>query len=111
MPVFNKIFYRHFLAEGFVIHGKKTRVMRSGGRQKVTGLIVNGADGRPAARVPRKTLRWLRAAIKNRELGRPGKGESIPQLRGQAAFVMMTDRDKGLALMARLDRLEGGTDE
>lgn len=92
-------------SEGFEVHPKKTRVMRKGGRQKVTGLIVNAAPGRPPARVPRKTLRKLRAAIKNRELGRPGKGESIDQLRGMAAFVMQTDRARGRALMARLDRL------
>jgi RNA-directed DNA polymerase len=93
-------------AEGFVIHPKKTRVMRKGGRQKVTGLVVNAAPpGRPPARVPRKTLRALRAAIKNRELGRPGRGESIEQLRGMAAFVMQTDRERGRAFMARLDRL------
>ena len=61
--------------------------------------------------MPRKTLRNLRAAIKNHELGRPGKGESIDQLRGMAAFVMQTDRARGRALMARLDRLaaKGGT--
>jgi hypothetical protein len=83
--------------------------MRKGGRQKVTGLVVNAAPGRPPARVPRKTLRALRAAIKNRELGRPGKGESIEQLRGMAAFVMQTDRERGRALMARLDRLDAAT--
>src|SRR5262245_35943248 len=92
-------------AEGFEIHASKTRVMRSGARQKVTGLVVNAAPGRPAARVPRKTLRQLRAAIKNRELGRPGKGESLEQLKGMAAFVMMTDRDRGKAFMERIDRL------
>jgi RNA-directed DNA polymerase len=92
-------------AEGFTIHPKKTRVMRKGGRQKVTGLVVNAAPGRPPARVPRKTLRHLRAAIKNRELGRVGKGETLDQLRGMAAFVMMTDRERGRAFMARLDRL------
>jgi len=92
-------------AEGFTIHPSKTRVMRKGARQKVTGLVVNAAPGRPLARVPRKTLRHLRAAIRNRELGRPGKGESLDQLRGMASFVMMTDRERGRALMARLDRL------
>jgi hypothetical protein len=92
-------------AEGFEIHTKKTRVMRAGARQKVTGLVVNGAPGRPDARVPRETVRRLRAAIKNRELGRPGKGESLEQLKGMAAFVMMTDRERGQAFMARLDVL------
>jgi len=92
-------------AEGFAVHASKTRVMRSGARQKVTGLVVNAAPGRPPARVPRETVRRLRAAIKNRELGRPGKGESLEQLKGMAAFVMMTDRERGRGFMARIDRL------
>jgi RNA-directed DNA polymerase len=92
-------------AEGFEIHTKKTRVMRHGSRQKVTGLVVNAAPGRPPARVPRETVRRLRAAIKNRELGRPGKGESLEQLKGMAAFIMMTDRERGHAFMDRIDRL------
>jgi hypothetical protein len=92
-------------AEGFEIHAKKTRVMRAGARQKVTGLVVNQAAGRPAARVPRMTQRALRAAIRNRELGRPGKGETLEQLKGMAAFVMMTDPARGRAFMARIERL------
>ena len=93
-------------AEGFEIHAKKTRVMRAGARQKVTGLIVNAvSEDQARARVPRKTQRELRAAIRNRELGRPGKGESLAQLKGMAAFVMMTDRARGEAFMARIDRL------
>ena len=67
-------------SEGFRVNRKKTRVMRAGGRQKVTGLVVNAGSECPAARVPRKTIRQLRAAIKNRELGRPGKGETLAQL-------------------------------
>ncbi|HUJ57487.1 MAG TPA: reverse transcriptase family protein [Kofleriaceae bacterium] len=92
-------------AEGFAIHPQKTRVMRSGARQSVTGLVVNAAPGRPPARVPRARIRELRAAIKNRELGRPGKGETLEHLKGLAAFVMMTDRAKGKAFMERIDRL------
>ena len=92
-------------AEGFEVHAKKTRVMRKGGRQQVTGLVVNAAPERPVARVPRATVRRLRAAIKNRELGRAGKGETLEQLKGMAAFVMMTDRVRGKAFMDRLDAL------
>ncbi|HVH98038.1 MAG TPA: reverse transcriptase family protein [Enhygromyxa sp.] len=93
-------------AEGFVIHPDKTRVMRSGGRQRVTGLIVNNApEGTPIARVPRKLIRELRAAIRNRELGKPGKGESLEQLRGWAAYVQMCDPAKGRAYMERLAAL------
>lgn len=95
--------------EGFTVHPDKTRVMRSGGRQRVTGLIVNQApDDRPPARVPRKTLRQLRAAIHNREQGKPGKpGESLEQLRGWAAYVHMCDPQRGRALLERLAKLEG----
>jgi RNA-directed DNA polymerase len=97
-------------AEGFEVHTKKTRVMRSGARQKVTGLIVNTAPaGVPSARVPRKTVRHLRAAIKNRELGRPGKGESLEQLKGMASFIMMTDEKKGRDFMTRLNALIANT--
>ena len=92
-------------AEGFAIHPAKTRVMRSGARQQVTGLVINEAPGRPPARVPRKRIRDLESAIYNREHGRPGKGESLEHLKGLAAFVMMTDRDKGRALMERIDKL------
>lgn len=92
-------------SEGFEIHTKKTRVMRNGARQKVTGLVVNAAADRPPVRVARKTVRELRAAIKNRELGRPGKGETLEHLKGMAAFIMMTDRARGAAFMERIDKL------
>jgi RNA-directed DNA polymerase len=97
-------------AEGFDVHEKKTRVMRSGRRQKVTGLVVNGtgqagASAAPGARVPRRVIRALRAAIHNRERGRPGKGESLAELRGMAAYVYMTDPTKGRAFLDQLDEL------
>ena len=95
-------------AEGFSVHPKKTRVMRSGARQQLTGLIVNAPSiARPPARVPRERIRQLRAAIKNRELGRTSDvhGETLEQLKGSCAFVMMADRERGRALMERVDRL------
>lgn len=96
--------------EGFRVNQKKTRVMRKGGRQTVTGLVVNASgEGVAEARVPRKLTRMLRAAIKNRELGRPGKGESISQLRGWAAYIYMTDKKKGGALLDRLNELGGAS--
>jgi RNA-directed DNA polymerase len=109
-------------AEGFDIHEKKTRVMRAGRRQKVTGLVVNdtgqtGHAGEPgqageagqaaaaAARVPRRVIRKLRAAIHNRERGRAGKGESLAELRGLASYVYMTDPKKGREFLDQLDKL------
>ncbi len=90
--------------EGFIVHPKKTRVMRNGRRQKVTGLIVNGGHD-AKARVPRETIRKLRAAVHQRELGKPGKGETLDELKGMAAFIHMTDPEKGAAFMARLNKL------
>jgi RNA-directed DNA polymerase len=94
-------------AEGFAIHPNKTRVMRKGARQQLTGLVVNATNSAttPPARVPRTRVRELRAAIKNREVGKPGKGETLEQLKGLCAFVMMADRARGRALMERVDKL------
>ncbi|HJL02962.1 MAG TPA: reverse transcriptase family protein [Polyangiaceae bacterium LLY-WYZ-15_(1-7)] len=98
--------YRITADEGFRVHPKKTRVMREGRRQQITGLVVNGQGEGPPARVPRKLVRQLRAAIHHRENGRPGKGESLEQLRGWAAYVYMCDPDKGRAFLDRLAKLQ-----
>lgn len=93
--------------EGFALHREKTRVMRAGSRQKVTGLVVNDAPaGHPLVRVPRATVRRLRAAIHNRERGREGKGESLLQLKGLAAYVFMADAARGRELLDRIARIE-----
>jgi RNA-directed DNA polymerase len=99
--------------EGFRVHPDKTRVLRRGGRQVVTGLVVSeGPKGAPGARVPREVVRRLRAALHHREQGRPGKeGETLEQLKGLAAFIHMTDPVKGRAFLARIEALEGGAEE
>jgi hypothetical protein len=95
-------------SEGFRVHAQKTRIMRAGTRQAVTGLVVNQAPGAHPARVPRDVVRKLRAAIKNRELGREGKGkkETLAQLQGLAAFVYMADPDKGRHFLDRIAALQ-----
>jgi hypothetical protein len=100
-------------AEGFELHREKTQVLKQGGRQKITGLVVNappkGPEGAnvPPARVPREVLRRLRAAIHNRKKGKPGReGETLDQLKGMAAFVHMTDPVRGRALLDQVDQLE-----
>lgn len=94
-------------AEGFQVNPRKTRVLRNGDCQRITGLVVNQAPGAAPARVPRTLLRQLRAALHNREQGRPGKeGESLAQLRGLCAFVHMTDEKLGKSLLQRIDALE-----
>lgn len=107
-------------SEGFAVHPAKTRVMRKGRRQKVTGLVVNalqptaspstGANAEaaapepPAARVPRKLRRTLRAALHNRAHGKPGP-ESLDHLHGYAAYVHMTDPSHGRLLLEQVARL------
>ena len=87
-------------AEGFALHPDKTRVHRSGGRQQVTGLVVNGAG---APRAPRALRRQLRAAAHNLRRGQPLKeGETVERLTGYAAYVYMTDPELGAKLLAAL---------
>jgi hypothetical protein len=95
--------------EGFRLNAKKTTVMRAGMSQRVTGLVTNAPnkDGVPKARVPRDVVRRLRAAIFNREKGRPAKGnETLAQLRGMAAYIHMTDPVRGRAFLDRIEALE-----
>src|SRR5205823_7816991 len=71
--------------EGFAVHPDKTRLARSGGRQKITGLVVNG-DLKP--RVPRKLRRQMRAALHNLQVGKPlMEGETFARLAGYAAYI------------------------
>ena len=85
--------------EGLVLNPEKTRVMRSGGRQRITGLIVNGAA---EPRVPRKLRRQLRAAACNLGQGKElHEGESIARLAGYAAFVTMVQPEEGRELLGQ----------
>lgn len=61
-------FTREVLAEnGYRLHhGRKLRIMRTGDRQQVTGLVVND---RP--QLPRPTRRWLRAVEHRLATGQP----------------------------------------
>ncbi|MCA9673015.1 MAG: RNA-directed DNA polymerase [Myxococcales bacterium] len=96
-------------SEGFVVHPNKTRVMRKGRAQRVTGLVVNAAgEGAAPARVPRKLVRRLRAAIHNRERGKAREGETLAQLAGWAAYLNMTDPERAQPMLARIHRLMRG---
>lgn len=89
--------------EGFQVHPKKTHVARSGGRQQVTGLVVNG-DGAP--RVPRALRRQIRAAIHNVSQGKPlREGDTLNRITGYAAYVHMTDPKLGAKLLKQLAAL------
>jgi hypothetical protein len=90
--------------EGFHVHPDKTHVARKGARQKVTGLVVNGAG---APRVPRVLKRQIRAAVHNLARGKPLKaGETPARLAGYAAYIHMTDPALGAKLLRQLRAID-----
>ena len=99
-------------AEGFTFNAKKTRIMGSGTRQDVTGLVVNE---RPAvARHERRRFRaWLHASETARRSGAPlpawtnAKGTPSDGL-GFASYLAMVDSKTGPALVARTKALYAG---
>ena len=92
--------------EGFTVHPDKTRVMRRGRRQEVTGVVVND---KPA--VPRKELKKFRAVLFQVERDGPrgkswGHGEDLfASLQGFASYVAMVDPEKGQPLLERVRAL------
>lgn len=98
---------RHIVEdEGFAINEKKGRVQRAGGRQTVTGVVVNEKLG-----VPREELRRLRALLHNakktglEKQNRDGIPHFEAHVRGKIAYVAMIDPEKGAELMRRLEDL------
>lgn len=88
--------------EGFELNEKKTRVIRHGDVQTVTGLVVNGEH---APRVNRTLKRQMRAAAHNLKQGKAlPEGESIQRLHGYAAYIAMTDRELGTSLLRQLQQ-------
>lgn len=76
--------------EGFVVKAPKTRILRNGGQQKVTGIVVNNHPN-----IDRKEIRTLRAIIHNCKSGNlrqqahkyaAAKGVSNPQAYSLSCF-------------------------
>jgi retron-type reverse transcriptase len=94
--------------EGFTEHPKKTRVMRRGRRQEVTGVGVNDKVS-----VGRAEARQLRAILHNaakhgmESQNREGHPNFEAHLRGRIAFVSMVDPTRGASLLAALGRALG----
>jgi len=92
--------------EGFRVHPEKTRILRSGNRQEVTGLTVNDRLG-----VSRKVLRRFRATLFQIERDGPagkrwGNGDDvIASIEGFANFVAMVDAEKGRAFQEQVRRI------
>jgi RNA-directed DNA polymerase len=98
---------RHIVGEErFAVNPRKGRVQRDGGRQTVTGVVVN-----QKLALPREEVRQLRAILHNaRRHGLAAQNrEDRPHfeawLRGKIAYLQMVDRPRGERLMRELDAL------
>ncbi len=93
--------------EDFTPHPEKTRVLRRGRQQEVTGVVVNDKPG-----VDRQTLKRFRALLHQLEKSGPeGKrwgagGDVIASAVGFAHYVAMVDPVKGKALQQKAKALE-----
>ncbi|CAA6816491.1 MAG: Retron-type RNA-directed DNA polymerase (EC [uncultured Sulfurovum sp.] len=83
--------------EGFILHPKKTKIMKKGARHEVTGIVVN-----EKLSVNRKNLKKFRALLYQiEESGLEGKrwqGKSenlMASVWGYANFINMVDPEKG----------------
>ena len=94
--------------EGFAEHDKKTRILRRGRRQEVTGVVVNEKPN-----IERAALRRFRALLFQIEKDGPsGKtwGDRtgpllLPSIVGYASFVAMVDPSRGKPLLERTKAL------
>ena len=92
--------------EGFTVHPDKLRIMRSGSRQEVTGIVVN-----ENMTLERDTLRNFRALLfqveKDGLRGKTWRGRELTpaRLRGLAHYIAMVTPDKGRPLLERVNAL------
>jgi hypothetical protein len=92
--------------EGFAVNEAKTRILRSGDRQVVTGIVVNDRPG-----APRELVRRLRAILHRaqREGLKSQNRENHPHfeawLRGMVSYVHMINPKQGEPLRAALQNL------
>jgi hypothetical protein len=90
--------------EGFALNNDKTRVIRKGSQQQVTGMVVNG-QGVP--RVSRQIKKMLRAAVHNLEAGGQLRvGETFNTLSGYAAWIASAEPELGHSYLTRIERLQ-----
>lgn len=92
--------------QGFKINENKTRILRRGRQQEVTGIVVNDKIS-----IDRKTLRKFRAVLHQAEtvglenLRWGNSPDLIAALKGYANFVFMVDKKKGYAFQQQVNRI------
>ncbi len=94
--------------EGFVVHPDKTRVQRKGGRQMVTGIVVND---KARLTLRRDEVRKLRAILHNakktglKAQNRDQHPDFVAHLRGKIAYLGMVDRARADEFTTALEAL------
>ena len=93
--------------EGFVLHPKKTKIMKKGARHEVTGVVVN-----EKLSINAKELKKFRALLYQIEQsgleGKSWQGKSenlMASVWGYANFIKMVDAKKGAKYMAQVKAL------
>lgn len=92
--------------QGLTINESKTRILRKGRQQEVTGIVVNDKIS-----IDRKTLRKFRAVLHQAETkGLEGlrwgnSADLIASLDGFANFVLMVDAEKGKLYKEQVGRI------
>jgi len=92
--------------QGFRVNENKTRILRRGRQQEVTGIVVNDKIS-----IDRKTLRKFRAVLHQAEtrglenLRWGNSPDLIAALKGYANFVFMVDKEKGHVFRQQVRRL------
>lgn len=84
--------------EGFALNPAKTRVLRSGARQQVTGVIVNDVLG-----LSRRERRRLRAGLHQARRKAHSEGRAVQidaELRGKLAYLNMLNPAQAARLLA-----------
>jgi hypothetical protein len=94
------------LEEGFSVNTRKTRMMRSGARQQVTGIVVNRHPN-----IPRQEFDNLKAALTNcirhgpASQNRDGRDNHRQFLAGRIAYVQMVNPQRGKRLQQLFDKI------
>ncbi|MGM0558092.1 MAG: reverse transcriptase family protein [Myxococcota bacterium] len=83
--------------EGFAVNESKTRVMHSGQRQQIAGVVVNEELG-----LSRKERRRLRAMIHRLSQEDAPAPEDIEHVEGKLAYLQMLNPDQAEALRAQI---------
>jgi RNA-directed DNA polymerase len=90
--------------EGFSVNPEKTRIMRSGRRQTVTGVVVNKEPG--LSRKERRRLRAMAHRLQKEDSWGPARKKTIALLKGKIAFLHMLNAAQAMPFREIIKSLE-----